>query len=93
MRSERQHDGQAAAPEQLTIRVQCDPGGGWEVSMPDRQSAITCEALDEARRVAHLALAHGRPCELIVHDAYHRILHHEFISGHGGLPAEAPRRN
>jgi len=28
------------------------------------------------------SVAHARPCELIVHDAYHRVLHRELIDGH-----------
>ena len=51
------------------------------------------ETLDDARRVAYLCVAHMRPCELIVCDAYHRVVHHEFINGHGpaGTGGRTPR--
>ena len=52
--------------------------------MPDQRERVTCETLDDARRVAYLCAARRRPCELIVCDAYHRVLHHEFINGRGG---------
>jgi hypothetical protein len=43
---------------------------------------VTCETFDDARRVAYRRAARARPCELIVHDAYHRVLHRELIDGH-----------
>jgi hypothetical protein len=42
---------------------------------------VTCETLDEAQRVAYLCAAHLHPCELVVRDACHRVLHREFIDG------------
>jgi hypothetical protein len=64
------------------VRVDRTGRGGWEVAMPDQRERVTCETLEDARRVAYLCAAHGRPCELIVCDAYDRILHHELINGH-----------
>jgi hypothetical protein len=61
-----------------------------EVVIPGHRHRITCETLDDARRVAYLAVAHARPCELIVHDAYHRVLHHELIDGHQTPPTGSP---
>lgn len=66
----------------VAIRVQRTPRGRWEVILPGRLKGITCETLDDARRVAYLAVAHTHPCELIVHDAYHRVVQRERIDGY-----------
>jgi hypothetical protein len=55
---------------------------GWEVVTPDGRERVTCATLDGARRVAYQRAANRRPCELIVFDAYHRVLEREFINGH-----------
>jgi hypothetical protein len=88
MRSDAEH----RAPEEettvpLTVRVERNWRGGWEVVMADRHRVV-CETLEDARRVAYLQVARARPCELIVHDAYHRVLHRERIDGNGD-PATA----
>ena len=53
--------------------------GDWEIALSNRRDRVTCETLDEARRVAYLWAAHRHPCELVVFDADHRLLHREFI--------------
>lgn len=65
--------------DMVTVLVERDEHGGWSVALPERQ--VTCETLDDARRIAYLCVAHTRPCELIVRDAYHRVLHRELIDG------------
>jgi hypothetical protein len=66
----------------ITVRVELNPRGAWRVATPDEREWVTCETLDDARRVAYLRAADRRPCELIVLDAYHRVLEREFINGH-----------
>lgn len=61
------------------IRVELAGSGAWLVSLPDEDRAIVCETLDEARRAALLSAIRRRACELIVHDAYHRVLEHDLI--------------
>jgi len=73
----------------ITVVVKRTLRGRWEVVLPGRRTGITCETLDDARRMAYLSLAHGRPCELIVRDAYHRVLSRELIDGHQ-LPLTDP---
>lgn len=68
--------------DRITVRVQHDGRGGWSVAMPNQRGQVTCETFDDARRVAYLCAAHTRPCELIIHDASHRVLHRELINGH-----------
>ena len=50
--------------------------------MADGGGRIPCETLEDARRIAYLAIAHTQRCELIVRDAYNRIIEHELIDGH-----------
>ena len=57
--------------------------GAWGVAMPDQRERVTRETLESARRVAYLCAARRRPCELVVCDAYHSVLHRELINGHG----------
>ncbi len=63
----------------LTVCVDRNQRGGWEVALPDQSERIRCETLDDARRIAYLRGAHRRPCELIIRDAYHRVLDCEHI--------------
>jgi hypothetical protein len=67
----------------MRISVQHHPRGRWEVIMGDGREPISCETLEDARRIAYIAVAHARSCELIVRDAYNRILERELIEGHG----------
>ena len=68
----------------LTVRVDLNRLGGWEIVLPGERDHVTCETLDEARRVAYLCAVHRHPCELVVCDAYHRVLHRELIDGDEG---------
>jgi hypothetical protein len=68
-----------AAP--MTICVQHHPRGHWEVIVPDGRGRISCETFEDARRIAYLAVARAHDCELIVRDAYNRIVEHELIDG------------
>jgi hypothetical protein len=71
----------SAASEPVTVRVQLNDGGSWEVELPAHHAQVTCETLDEIRRVAYLWAAHTRPCELIMRDPYQRVLRRESIEG------------
>jgi hypothetical protein len=51
---------------------------GWDVALPGSEQPITCETLDDARRVAYLYGAHAGPCELIVREGRDRV-HSELI--------------
>ena len=67
----------APTTHEPSIRVDFIPQGGWEVDIDDAR--ITCETLDDARRIAFLKAAHRHPCELVVRDAYHRVIEREHI--------------
>lgn len=49
--------------------------------MRERGTCVTCDTLDDARRIGYLWAAQCHPCELIVHDAYHRVIERDFIDG------------
>jgi hypothetical protein len=63
------------------VRVDPNRRGGWDVALPDSGEHLSCDTLNEARRVASGLAADHHPCQLIVYDAYHRVLHRELIDG------------
>lgn len=65
----------------VTVWVDLDRRGAWDVVLPDADEHIICETLEEASKIAYRCAANRRPCELIVRDAYHRVLRREQISG------------
>jgi hypothetical protein len=64
----------------MTVSVDPNGRGAWDVAELDGLCHITCQTLAEARKIAYKA-ARRHPCELIVHDAYHRVIQRETISG------------
>jgi hypothetical protein len=42
---------------------------------------LRCATIEEAERLAYQCASRTRPCEVIVHDAYHRVVHRELING------------
>ena len=80
----------------MTVRVDLNARGGWQIELSDQRERVTCKTLEDATRAAYRCAAARRPCELIVRDAYHRVLHHELINGGGerrrGLPSKASTR-
>jgi hypothetical protein len=71
-------------PGRLVICIQRTVRGRWKVLGVGRRETIVCQTLDDARRVAYLAVAHAHPCELIVRDAHHRVVRRELIAGREG---------
>lgn len=68
------------SPDPMTICVDFNEYGDWEIVVPDERDRETCDTLDEAVRVAHLRAVDWRPCELVVRDAYHRVLRREHVT-------------
>lgn len=64
----------------LTVCVDRSVGGSWEIALSDQRERLVCKTLEEASRVAYRCAADRRPCELVVRDAYHRVLRHELIN-------------
>jgi hypothetical protein len=63
------------------VRVRHGARGMWEIVLPERGERLTCSTLQDASREAYRRASDRRPCEVIVHDAYHRVLRHELIDG------------
>jgi hypothetical protein len=79
-------DKRTTRPAPLTVRVQHHAWGRREVIAADGRGRISCETLEDARRIAYLIVARAERCELIVRDAYNRIIEHELIESHQSGP-------
>ena len=69
---------------EMTVHVDRSVGGSWEIALSDQREPVVCQTLEEASRVAHRCAADRHPCELVVRDAYHRVIQHELINVGGG---------
>jgi hypothetical protein len=61
------------------VRVLLNARGEWEVLTPHHPRPLRCRSLEEAKRTAYRVASDEGPCELVVHDAYHRVVHTEHI--------------
>jgi len=61
---------------EITVRVEMNRRGAWEVTVPGERMRVVYATLADARRQAR-SIAGTRPSELIVRDAYQRLLEHE----------------
>ena len=66
----------------LTVRVLLNARGQWEVVLPGRRRPLRGRDLDEAQRAAYVFAERSRPCEVVVHDAYQRVVRRDLINGH-----------
>jgi hypothetical protein len=74
------HNLPGGAPmDPTTVHVDLNVCGAWEVALSDQREHLTCRTFEEASRLAYRCAADRRPCELIVRDAYHRVLHRELM--------------
>ena len=62
-----------------TVQVCPDHRGGWEVELPGHEAHVSCETLDEARTLAFRYARQMPPCDLVVRDAYERVLQRQLI--------------
>jgi hypothetical protein len=65
----------------ITVRVDRSQRGEWEIALSDRSDRVRCPTLTDAKRAAYQYAARRHPCELVVRDAYHRVLHRALIDG------------
>jgi len=77
----------------FTVRVLLNARGQWEVVLPDRRRPLRCRDLEEAQRVAYAFAERSRPCEVVVHDAYHRVVRRDLINGQRVPSGAAPGRS
>jgi hypothetical protein len=66
------------------VRVDPNGRGSWHVALPEPGEHVLCATFDEARRLASRYASRGEPCELVVCDAYHRVLQREVVGGEAG---------
>lgn len=62
-----------------SVSVERSPRGLWEICLPDQPEHLACETFDQAQRLARECAADLSPCELVIHDAYHRLTRRELI--------------
>ena len=65
----------------MTINVDRTRHGEWEVRLPNDDGHVKCREFADAVRVGYRCAADRRGCEVVVHDAYHRVLRRELVSG------------
>jgi hypothetical protein len=63
----------------ITLCIDPDGRGAWDLMISGDMEHVSCATLDDAKRVAYRRAADRRPCELIVRDAYHRVIDRELI--------------
>jgi hypothetical protein len=61
------------------ICVHADHRGGWEVRLPHGAEPVRCDTLDEAENAALAAAPPTRRCDVVVHDAYERVLYRNML--------------
>lgn len=63
------------------IQIQRRRGNEWEVSIPSRHEQLICNSFQEAARRGYQLAAGEADCEMLVHDAYHRVVRRERLRG------------
>jgi hypothetical protein len=80
---------------QFTVNVDCTGHGTWDGGLPQAGGTVRCgSTLEEAKRVARSSVGRGNRYELVIRDAYLRVLHRELIGANHEPPARPtqPRR-
>jgi hypothetical protein len=62
-----------------SVIVNPDRRGGWEVADIERRVRIPCKTLLDAREEAFRRAIDESPCDVVVHDAYHRVVEHTVV--------------
>ncbi len=66
-------------PNATTISVERGRRGDWQVVAPDEPGPVSCQTLGDAHWVAYVLAADRQPCQLVIRDAYHRVLERELL--------------
>ncbi len=75
------------------VHVDLSRYGSWGVTLPDQLNPINCGSLYEARRVAYRLAAGWHPCEVVMCDAYHRVVDHQLIDSYEDAAAYSDRNS
>jgi hypothetical protein len=62
-----------------TVIVDWNHHGTWCVQLPEPGVWVECDALSDALRLAQVYAARRPSCEIVVRDAYHRVLRRESL--------------
>ena len=82
-------DSAANARAANSVLVRPARHGAWEVEFSEHDPPVMFETLEEARRMGYLYGSRRTPSELVVRDAYHRIVQRRTIGGEPPPLAEA----
>jgi hypothetical protein len=63
----------------IVVNVDCTGHGTWDVGLPRPHGTVSCDGLDEAKRVARSWFGRGGRSVLVIRDAYLRVLQQELI--------------
>ncbi len=67
-------------PNSTMISVERGRRGDWQVVVNDEHGPISCQTLSDAQWVAYLLAAERQPCQIVIRDAYHRVVERELIA-------------
>lgn len=75
------------------VKVDWNRHGTWNVHLPDLRARVECDTLSDAKRLARIYAAQRPSGEIVVRDAYHRVLEREALgdgasTGSGGDDVE-----
>ncbi len=71
------------------VRVDLNGRDDQDIEPADHDNSVTCDTREEAERVAHICASYRQPCEPVVCDAYHRVLHRNLIDANADQAAQA----
>jgi hypothetical protein len=74
---------------QTTVRIDPGPAGKWMITFADRPQLVAGKSLNETIELARRLAEPRPPAELIVCDAYHRVIQRERCGG-AAAPEPAP---
>jgi hypothetical protein len=62
-----------------TVCVDPGPAGNWLITVPGQSRVIAGDMLSDAIRQARRIAETDTSCQLVVRDAYHRVIHRQFV--------------
>jgi hypothetical protein len=72
------------------MRVDLNRRGDRDIEPSDQDGRVSCDTPEEAERVAHICAAYRQPCELVLCEAYNRVMHRGLIDASADRAARAP---
>jgi hypothetical protein len=82
-------DAEGATGCRVLVRMGRDRRGRWTIDLADGHDVARCDTLNAARRLAYLYGAGRQHFEIVVRDAYNRVVEHRLVDG-GGTARKQP---